>query len=177
MVLGHIPNQKALLQADIREALEKKILSFTAASTYEALPNLLVTERGITFTQLPPKNFDDDDPVANCGTLVIDFDGKNPSPEKGNYLVSDSKRDYTQLFDLLYDLTNMMVVKLYISNGSHDGELKIVKYLVVSPQAKMGDFCYEITSLLKIMQGGVVDDKYNSFVLIMKSNLHTKDRE
>ena len=32
----------------------------------------------------------------------IDFDGENPSPEKGNYLVSDSKRDFTQLFDLIY---------------------------------------------------------------------------
>ena len=177
MFSGLIPNQKALLQADIREALEKKILSFTAASTYEALPNLLVTERGITFTQLPPKKFDDDDPVANCCTLVIDYDGENPSPEKGNYLMSDSKRDYSQLFDLIYDLTNMMVVKLFISNGSQTDEQKTVKYLVVSPQAKMGHFCHEVTSLLKIMQGGVVDDKYNSFVLIIRSNLNTTDRE
>lgn len=163
-------------QADIREALQKKILSFTAASTYEALPNLLVTERGLSFTQLPPKEFDDDNPVANCCTLVIDFDGENPSPEKGNYMVSDSKRDYTQLFDFIYDLTNMMVVKLFISNGSQNGEQKIVKYLVVSPQAKMGELCFEITALLKIMQGGVVDDKFNSFVLAIKSNLHTADR-
>lgn len=176
VISGLIPNQKALLQADIREALEKKILSFTVASTYEVLPTLLVTERGITFTQLPPRQFDKDDPVANCCTLVIDFDGENPSPEKGNYLMSDSKRDYTQLFDLIYDLTNMLVVKLYISDGSQESEQRIVKYLVVSPQAKMGDFCHEITSLLKIMQGGVVDDKYNSFVLIIQSNLHTKDR-
>ena len=107
---------------------------------------------------------------------MIDYDGENPSPEKGNYLVSDSKRDFTQLFDLIYDLTNMLVVKLFISDGSQEGEQKIVKYLVVSPQAKMGDFCHEITALLKIMQGGVVDDKYNSFVFIIRSNLHTYDR-
>lgn len=151
-------------------------MSFTAASTYEALPKLLVTERGLTFTQLPPKEFDDDDPVANCCAFVIDFDGKNPSPEKGNYLVSDSKRDYTQLFDLIYDLTNMLVVKLFISNGSQNGEQQIVKYLVVSPQARMGDLCHEITALLQIMQGGVVNDKYNSFALIIRSNLHTTDR-
>lgn len=174
--IGLIQKKKALSHADIREALEKKILSFTAASTYEALPNLLITERGITFTQLPPRKFDDDDPVANCCTLVIDYDGENPSPQKGNYMISDSKRDFTQLFDLIYDLTNMMVVKLFISNGSQEGEQKLVKYLVVSPQAKMGDFCHEITALLKIMQGGIVDDKYNSFVLIIHSNLHTTDR-
>ena len=173
---GLVQQQKALSQSDIREALEKKILSFTAASTYEALPNLLVTERGITFTQLPPKEFDPNNPVATCCVLVIDFDGANPSPEKGNYLVSDSKRDYTQFFDLIYDLTNWMVVKLFISDGSQEGEQKIVKYLVVSPQAKMGEFCHEVTSLLKIMQGGVVDDKYNSFAFIIKSNMHTDDR-
>ena len=166
-----------MLQADIREALEKKILSYTAASTYEALPNLLVNERGITFTQLPPKDFDDDNPVAKCCTLVLDFDGENPSPEKGNYLVSDSKRDYTQFFDLIYDLTNWLVVKLFISDGSQEGEQNIVKYLVVSPQVKMGDFCHEVTSLLKIIQGGVVDDRYNSFAFIIRSNLHTTDRK
>ena len=173
---GLVQNQKALSHADIREALEKKILSYTAASTYEALPHLLVTERGISFTQLPPLDFDDDNPVASCSTLVIEFEGENPSPEKGNYLVSDSKRDYTQFFDLIYDLTKWLVVKLYISDGSQNGEQNIIKYLVVSPQAKMENFCHEVTSLLKIMQGGVVDDKFNSFALIIRSNLHTNDR-
>ena len=156
--------------------MEKKILSFTAASTYEALPKLLVTERGLTFTQLPPREFEEDNPVANCCTFVIDFDGENPTPAKGNYLVSDSKRDYTQFFDMIYDLTNMLVVKVFISDGSQKGEQKIVKYLVVSPQTRMEDLCHEITALLKIMQGGVVDDRYNSFALIIRSNLHTDDR-
>ena len=91
--------------------------------------------------------------------------------------MSDSKRDYTQLFDLIYDLTNWLVIKLFISDGSQNGERNIVKYLVASPKAKMGDFIHEITALLKIMQGGVVDDKYNSFALIMRSNLHTTDRK
>ena len=176
-ILERAPNKEAQSLADIREALEKKILTYTTASTYEALPKLLVSERGITFTQLPPREFEEENPVANCCTLLIDFDGENPSPEKGNYLVSDSKRDYTQLFDLIYDLTKMLVVKLSITNGSLQGEQSIVKYLVVNPQAKMKDFCHEITSLVKIMQGGIVGDKFNSFALIIKSNLNTPDRE
>ena len=173
-----LPKEKSKTQADIRETLEKKRLTFSVASTYEALPRLLVSERGISFTQLPPQKFDVNDPVANCCTFVIDFEMDNPSPEKGNYLVSDSKRDYTQLFDLIYDLTKMMVVKLGISNGSQDSEQKIVKYLAVVPQAKMGDVCHEITALLKIMTGGEIDDKYNSFVLILGSNMdryHSRD--
>ena len=157
-------------QADIREELEKKVLTYTAASIYEALPKLLVSERGISFTQLPARQFNEFDPAASSNTLVIDFETENPLPEKGNYLISDSKKDYTQLFDLIYDLTKMIVVKLTISNGSQSSEQEIVKFLVVAPQAKMEEFCYEITAMLKIMQGGVVDDKYNSFVLIFKSN-------
>ena len=157
-------------QADIREALEKKVLSFTAASNYEALPKLLIIDRGMSFTQLPPKEFSDSDPAANSCILVLDYDEENPAPEKGNYLVSDSKRDYTQLFDFLYDLTNMLVIKLTISNGSPNSEQNIVKFMVVNPQAKLSEVNFEITALLKMMQGGFVDDKYNSFVILLKSN-------
>lgn len=165
-----IPDKTGVTQADIREALEKKVLTYTAASIYEALPKLLIAERGISFTQLPPSEFDDVDPAANSSILVVDFENDNPAPEKGNYLISDSKKDYTQLFDLLYDLTKMMVIKLVISDGSQLGEQNIVKFLVVAPQTKMKEFCFEITALLKIMQGGFVDDKFNSFVLLFKSN-------
>ena len=168
--LVFISNNKKKTQADIREELEKKVLSFTAASTYEALPNLLVTERGITFTQLPSKEFVHDDPASRSCVMVIDFEDDNPSPDKGNYLVSDSKRDYSQLFNFLYDLTNMVVIKLSISNGTGTDAMKITKYLVVAAQAKMAEFCYEITALLKIMKGGVIDNKYNSFVLAIRSN-------
>ena len=146
------------------------MLSYTAASTYEALPHLLVTERGITFTQLPPKEFVYDDPASKSCVLVIDFDDDNPAPDKGNYLISDSKRDYSQLFNFLYDLTNMLVIKLTISNGTEVDSLKITKYLVVAAQAKMAEFCHEITALLKIMKEGIIDDKYNSFVLAIRSN-------
>ena len=165
-----IPDKSGKTQADIREALEKKVLTYTAASTYEALPKLLILERGISFTQLPPREFTDNDPAAGSCVLVIDYENDCPTPGKGNYLISDSKTDYTQLFDLLYDLTNMLVIKLTISNGSQMGEQSIVKYLVVASQTKMEEFIFEITALLKIMQGGAIDDKYNSFVLILKSN-------
>ena len=167
-----LPRKSGKTQADIREALEKKVLTYTAASNYEALPKLLILERGISFTQLPPREFDDNDPAASSCVLIIDYENEAPAPGKGNYLISDSKKDYTQLFDLLYDLTNMLVIKLVISNGSQAGEQRIVKYLVVAPETKMEEFVFEITALLKIMQGGGIDDKYNSFVLIFKSN-HT----
>lgn len=167
---------KGKSQADIREALEKKVLSFTAASNYEALPKLLIIDRGMSFTQLPPRQFSDTDPAANSCILVVDYEEENPAPEKGNYLVADSKRDYTQLFDFLFDLTNMLVIKITISNGSQNSEQNIVKFLVVNPQAKLAEFNFEIAALLKIMQGGFVDDKYNSFVILLKSNHNAHKR-
>ena len=151
------------------------MLTYTAAATYEALPKLLIRERGISFTQLPPRVFDENDPAANSCILVVDYEMENPAPDRGNYLISDSKQDFTQLFDLLYDLTNMLVIKLSISNGSQMGEQKVTKFLVASPQTKMAEFCFELTALLKIMQGGVVAEKYNTFVLILKSNHNSHD--
>ena len=165
---------KGKTQADIREALEKKVLTYSAASLYEALPKILITERGISFTQLPSKEFNENDPAANSVILVIDYETENPAPEKGNYLISDSKKDYTQLFDLLYDLTNMLVMKLTISNGSQASEQKVTKFLVVAAEAKMKEFCFEITALLKLMKGGLVDEKYNAFALVLKSNHNTR---
>ena len=176
IILVFISNKKDKTQADIREELEKKVLSFTAASIYEALPNLLVTERGITFTQLPSKEFVYDDPASKSCVMVIDFDDDNPAPDRGNYLISDSKRDYSQLFNLLYDLTNMVVIKLTISNGVNSDPMKITKYLVVAAQAKMAEFCYEITALLKVMKEGVIDNKYNSFVLAIRSNQNMRQK-
>ena len=163
-------------QVDIREALEKKVLTFMTASTYEAMPNLMVAERGISFTQLPPKVFDDTDPAAASTIMVIDYEPDNPSPLKGNYLMSDSKKDYTQTFDLIYDLTNMMVIKLNISTGSQQGERNIVKFLVVSQEAKMSEFSFEVAALLNVMRGGTVDDQYNSFVLAIGDNRNADER-
>ena len=163
-------------QIDIREALEKKVLTFMTASTYEAMPNLMVAERGISFTQLPPKVFEDNDPAAASTVLVIDYEPENPSPVKGNYLMSDSKKDYTQTFDLIYDLTNMMVIKLNISTGSQNGERNIVKFLVVSQEAKMEEFCFEMAALLNVMRGGTVDDQYNSFVLAIGDNRNADEK-
>ena len=81
---------------DIREALEKKVLTFMIASTYEAMPKQMALDRGISFTQLPSREWDENDPAANVSVLVLDYTPENPNPTKGNYNMADSKRDYTQ---------------------------------------------------------------------------------
>ena len=176
LFLVKMAGKEVKTQVDIREALEKKVLTFMTASTYEAMPKLMVDERGISFTQLPPKVFDENDPAASSTVLVIDYEPENPSPLKGNYLISDSKKDYTQTFDLIYDLTNMMVIKLNISTGSQFSERNIVKFLVVSQDAKMGEFCFEIAALLNVMRGGAVDDQYNSFALAIGDNRNADEK-
>ena len=170
------PVTKAQFQSDIREALEKKVLTFMAASSYEAVPAQMASERGLTFTPLPPMEFDEADPAANSCIMVIDHDASEPSPENGNYLISDSKKDYTQMFDLLFDLTNMLVVKLKISNGTDNESQNLVKYLVVNINTNMEELCYELSALLKIMQGGSVGKGYNSFVLAVRDNRNSIER-
>ena len=169
------PANEVKTQSDIREELEKKVLTFMAASTYEALPSQLANERGITFTPLVPETFDEKDPAASSNTLVIDYEHSDPAPEKGNMMMSDSKKDNTQLFDVIYDLTNRLVIKLNISNGLENGP-SILKLLSVSNLATIGQFSYEMASLLRIMQGGSVKTDFNSFVLAARDNRKSLDR-
>ena len=157
-------------QMDIREALEKKILTFMTASTYEALPSQMAVERGISFTQLPPTSWDKNDPAATVRILLIDFVSENPTPGKGNYTISDSRKDYTQLFDLIYDLTNMLVMKLDIMTGPPQQEKCVTKLLVATQDTTIPQFTYAVTAMLKLMNGGIINETYKSFVLAVKDN-------
>ena len=161
---------------DIREALEKKILTFMTASTYEALPAQMALERGISFTQLPPMSWDKNDPAATVRVLLIEFVSENPSPGKGNYTISDSRKDYSQLFDLIYSLTNMLVMKLDIMSGPLDQETCVTKFLVATQDTTVAHFTYAVTAMLKLMTGTVINDTYNSFVLAVKDNRNSLNR-
>ena len=78
-------------RADLRRGLEKKILTFMMADTYEKFPSKLIQERGITFTPLPPLLVDRSNPALNSACMVLDHEGRDPSPQKGNLLIPDTE--------------------------------------------------------------------------------------
>ena len=78
-------------RAEMRRALEKKVLTFALADAYEKHPTRMALERGITFTPLPPRVSDRTNPASNTCCLVLDHDAKDPSPQKGNHLMPEAE--------------------------------------------------------------------------------------
>lgn len=78
-------------RADLRRGLEKKLLTYMVADTYEKFPDKLAQERGMSFTPLPPLNVDRSNPALNSSCMVIDHEPHNPAPEKGNLMIPDSE--------------------------------------------------------------------------------------
>lgn len=81
-----VPNR-----AELRRALEKKLLTFMMAENYEKFPSKLAQERGMSFTPLPPLNPDRRNPALNSTCLLMDHDPRDPCPEKGNLLIPDTE--------------------------------------------------------------------------------------
>ena len=78
-------------RAELRRALEKKLLTVMMAENYDKFPAKLAQERGMTFTPLPPLVSDRSNPALNSKCLLMDHDPRDPSPEKGNLLIPDTE--------------------------------------------------------------------------------------
>ena len=78
-------------RADLRRGLEKKLLTYMVADTYEKFPSKLAQERGMSFTPLPPMMADRSNPAHNSCCMLIEHESKNPAPEKGNLLIPDTE--------------------------------------------------------------------------------------
>ena len=79
-----------LSRADLRRALQKKLMTFMLADTFDKFPKKLALERGLTFTPLVPKDVDRTNPASNTKCLLVDHDPRDPSPQKGNLLMPDT---------------------------------------------------------------------------------------
>ena len=77
-------------RAEMREGLEKKVLTLALADLYGKFPAKLAMERGITFTPMPNWRQDRTSPASNSCLLSVDHDAYDPSPQKGNLMLSDN---------------------------------------------------------------------------------------
>ena len=78
-------------RAELRRALEKKLLTFMMAENYDKFPSKLAQERGINFTPLPPLVPNRRNPALNSACMLMDHDPRDPSPQKGNLLIPDTE--------------------------------------------------------------------------------------
>jgi len=87
-VTGKTPAMET--RVDLRQAIEKEVLSYMVAVQYDKCRDKLANERATTFTPLPPAEPGIIDPAAKSCISLIDFNADDPVPQAGNFLISDS---------------------------------------------------------------------------------------
>ena len=76
----------------LNEVVERGVLSYLLAQTYDKKPTKHALDQQLTFTPLVPKVWMPDDPAASSDILILDFEETSePSPQNGQYLVPGSK--------------------------------------------------------------------------------------
>ena len=76
-------------RVDLRQAIEKEVLSYMIAVQYDKCRDKLANERAMIFTPLPPAESGLIDPAANSCITLLDYDANDPLPQAGHYLISD----------------------------------------------------------------------------------------
>lgn len=71
---------------ELREAAERKVLTYLAALKFDQNPVQWARERGLKFLPIPAKNHDPRNPGKVAGIILVEFDNDDPSLFNGNYL-------------------------------------------------------------------------------------------
>ena len=82
-------NTPAMTRVDLREAIEKELLSYLVALQYDKKRNKMAEERNTNFTPLPVENFNRADPAATSMMALVDYDPLDPQPQTGHALIPD----------------------------------------------------------------------------------------
>ena len=77
-------------RVDLRQAVEKELLSYMTAVQYDKVQGKLAFERKVTFTPFPNVGGSIEDPASRSHFLLIDYNGELQSILCGQYLNSDS---------------------------------------------------------------------------------------
>ena len=77
-------------RVDLRQAIEKEVLTYLVALQFDQKKDKLVQERNTTFTPLPKENAPKSDPAAKSCISLIDYDDNDPMPQSGHYIIPDS---------------------------------------------------------------------------------------
>ena len=82
--------------------------------------------------------------------------------------------DWTQLVDLMYDLTNMYLVQLKITTvlqgEDPNASSTILKFILVERNTTMKEFYHETACLPMLMKGRSLDLDYSSIAYAIEDN-------
>ena len=82
--------QRMNSRVDLRQAIEKEVLTYLVALQFDQKKEKLVQERNTTFTPLPKEKAPKNDPAARSCIGFVDYDDKDPMPQSGHYIIPDS---------------------------------------------------------------------------------------
>ena len=86
-------------RVDLRQAIEKEVLSYMVAVQYDKCRDKLANERATVFTPLPSAESGIIDPAANSCIALIDYNATDPVPQAGHYLISDVPTGKSNLYN------------------------------------------------------------------------------
>ena len=86
------PDKPVENRMELNRMVEKGVLSYILAQTYDKKPAQMSLEQRLTFTPLVPETWSAEDPAASSDILIVDFEPGQPLPQNGNALVPDSKK-------------------------------------------------------------------------------------
>ena len=81
---------KSLNQSGLREAAEKKVLTYLTALSFDQKPWQWAREKGLKFLPIPALAYDKNDPAKSSLAILIDYDGSEPSMLNANFLTPNN---------------------------------------------------------------------------------------
>ena len=71
---------------ELREAAERKVLTYLTALKFDQNPTQWARERGLMLLPIPARKFEADNPGKSSNIILIDFTPVDPAFTKANYL-------------------------------------------------------------------------------------------
>ena len=84
-------------QSELREAAEKKVLTYLTALSYDQKPWQWARERGLKFLPIPALTYDKNDPAKTSWAILVDFDNSDPSILNANFLMPSNGNYYCNI--------------------------------------------------------------------------------
>ena len=185
--------QRMATRVDLRQAIEKEVLTYLTALQYDQQKDKLAEERKTTFTPLPKLNAPKNDPASKSCLAIVDVDEEDPMPQSGHYYVPDSPTgwfkglfhlltnfltnesylEWDQTFDAVYDASCMMNARFNIGHlvpGLAGMTNSIIKTVLMHPNTTFADLYEEMAGCIKTMDGHELPKGCSSLVFALRDN-------
>lgn len=98
---------KFLNQSGLREAAEKKVLTYLTALSFDQKPWQWAREKGLKFLPIPALAYDPNDPAKSSLAILVDFDGSDPSMLNANFLSPNNGKYFLRTIVKVFEIPKL----------------------------------------------------------------------